>query len=71
MHNTRYLYNINPQELTDLSYPNALTHKLNSGKQLLHTLMEVPFQTRDDERVSAVHKAIKHTMYLINELKET
>ena len=68
MYTTEYLYNIQPTELATMSYPDALQHKYYSAKLLIAELMEPNFMEQNDERINAVHKAIKHTEYLIQEL---
>jgi len=68
MKTTTYLYSIQPAQLTNLSYQSALEFKITSAKQLIATLIEVPYQTRDDVRIHAIHKAIKHNQLLLDEL---
>ncbi len=68
-HSTEYLYGINPLLLAEMPYKKALYFKLDSAKQLFDKLyLDTTYQTRDDEHVDAVYKALKHTRGLINEL---
>jgi len=68
MKTTIYLYDIEPKLLANLPYQEALQLKYDSGKQLIATLFEPHYSQRDDERIHAVSKALKHTSQLLREL---
>ena len=70
MHTTRYLYDINPQSIANIPYKQAIKLKINNAKLLLSLLLREHYSTRDDERISAVHKAIKFNEQLLNELEK-
>lgn len=66
---TMYLYDIDPNELIPMNYLDAIQYKLRSAKQLIADLHELGYLDRDEERVSAVYKAINHNQMLLDELK--
>lgn len=68
MKTTKYLYNCNTDDFKKLPYEDALLYKYERAKELLYKIMETNYRERDQERSDAVHKAIKHNMFLINEL---
>jgi len=67
-HTTEYLYGISPKELISLPYMEALQLKLSSANELQDRLLKPSFMKRDDVRLLAIHKAIKFTTGLIEEL---
>ena len=67
-HSTQYLYNIQPTELADMLYPEALQFKIDSAKLLLSQLYEPHFTERDIVHISAVYRAIKFNEALLKEL---
>lgn len=70
---TQYLYNINPKELIDMKYKQALEYKLFHAKELYHTMMLQKRNTsyNDDERSHYVWKAMIHTQKLLDELHDS
>lgn len=69
IHSTTYLYNIEPSVLSSMLYPDALKFKITSAKALLGILIEPHYSERDDERITAVQRAIKFNESLLSELK--
>ena len=67
-HSTEYLYNIQPQVLANMLYPEALQHKIKSADILLAQLYEPHFTERDIVRIGDVYKAIKFNESLLKEL---
>ena len=67
-HSTQYLYDIEPSELTNLLYPDALKHKLTAARTLIGKLIEPHYSERDDERITAVQRAIRFNLTLLEEL---
>jgi hypothetical protein len=68
-HTTDYLYDISPSELSNLLYPEALSYKVQAARTLIGKLIEPHYSERDDERLSAVIKAEKFNLKLLEELK--
>lgn len=66
---TQYLYDIEPTEISDMPYKEALKYKLSNAKELIHTLHMSEFDYRDEERIREVFDAIELTEYLIRELR--
>lgn len=66
---TQYLYGISAEEFRDMSYVDALEHKIISGKELLNTLVDVTFNDRDNRRVQDVLSAIKFNKELLLEVE--
>ena len=69
MKTTQYLYNISPKTLRSLLYEEALKVKITHAKVLIEQLLEPHYTVRDDERIEAVHKAIKFNKELLKELQ--
>lgn len=68
---TKYLYNIEPEELDDKLYYEALSHKLHHAKELCNELYYNPRKTYLEQvQLFMVRKAIKHTIGLIEEKEE-
>lgn len=51
-----------------MMYQEALEYKIHNAKELRGKLLEVDYQTRDDERLNKVIKAIKFNEGLIEEM---
>ena len=71
MKTTRYLYNIDPVELTRLAYKDALEYKVSNGIKLLKQLATESRKCHTvyiEQRYQDVEKAIKHTKGLLDEL---
>lgn len=66
---TQYLYGISAEEFRDMSYVDALEHKIISGKELLNTLVDVNFNDRDNKRMQDVLSAIKFNKELLLEVE--
>ena len=66
---TQYLYGISAEEFKDMSYVDALEHKILSGKELLNTLVAVNFNDRDNKRIQDVLSAIKFNKELLLEVE--
>lgn len=67
---TMYLYNIDPKQLIDMSYLEAIKFKIVSARALLKDHLLVPhYMSRDTKRINAVYKAIKFNESLLDELK--
>ncbi len=66
---TQYLYGISAEEFRDMSYVDALEHKILSGKELLNTLVAVNFNDRDNKRIQDVLSAIKFNKELLLEVE--
>jgi len=69
-YSTKYLFDIEPQELMVMLYPDALNHKLTNAKRLLHQLVYDDNASCVDERVDKVSDAIKHTQKQIKEMMQ-
>jgi len=69
IHSTGYLYGILPSELSNLLYPEALSYKVTSARKLIGKLIEPHYSERDEERLSAVIKAEKFNLKLLEELQ--
>jgi len=69
MQRTKYLYNIDPHELASMNYLEAIEYKLTSAKQLIADLYEIRMDSRDEDRIFKVHKAINFNKELLKELK--
>ena len=78
MKTTKYLYNIDPQELIGMNYINALSFKVSSARLLLADLSKQAGESLTDTAVYApllqrymdVEKAIKFNQKLLRELEE-
>ena len=68
-HSTQYLYDLDPVVLTTMLYPDALRYKLTAARTLIGKLIEPHYSDRDDERLSAVIRAEKFNLALLEELK--
>jgi len=66
---TFYLYGIEPERLMQLNYFEAITLKHELAKDLIAELYEEPMDSRDEDRIAKVHKAIKHNQDVLKELK--
>ena len=67
---TMYLYNIDPKQLVDMTYLEAIKFKIVSARALLKDHLLVPhYMSRDTKRINAVYKAIKFNEALLDELK--
>jgi len=67
---TQYLYGINPSELENKFYKEALQYKLESGRHL-HMKLYNETKAYGDEthrRLFYVQKAIQHTSMLLEEI---
>ena len=64
---TEYLYGCKPEEFWNLPYGEALEFKKQSAKKLINILIEEPFETRDDERIYHIKKAISFNDELVQE----
>lgn len=67
MKSTKYLFNIEPEELDDLNYWEALDYKLKHALELFGDLYT---SKRDDVRLFHVNKAIEKTRELKEERDE-
>lgn len=67
MKSTKYLFNIEPEELDDLTYWDALDYKLAKGWDLFIDLYN---NKHDPERLFYVNKAVEHTRELKEERDE-
>jgi type III secretory pathway component EscV len=65
---TEYLYDTEATTFSDLPYTVALQYKVKKAKELLDRLLEEDFKQRDDDRILAVHRAIKFNEALLEEL---
>ena len=65
---TQYLYNHPPSEFMNMPYHLALAHKVILAKELIKLLYKETLFDRDDQRIMAATKAIKHNEGLIDEL---
>ena len=78
MKTTKYLYNIDAQELTGMNYVNAIGFKVSSAKLLLaelsvkasESLMDTKIYAPILQRYMDVEKAIKFNQKLLRELEE-
>ena len=71
MKTTQYLYGIEPEELDNKYYFEALKYKLESGSKLYKSLYEIKEQTKkESDRTFWVLDAIDHTRKLIQEREE-
>ena len=66
---TEYLYNIKPELLRDMPYLESLHFRKQHAKDLIATLIEEHYYARDEERISAIHSAIRWCDRAIKELK--
>jgi len=69
---TQYLYGIQPNELENKFYYEALQYKLDAAKKLHVELYNLPHSYGDEVhiRLFYVQKAINHTQNLLNEKTE-
>ena len=72
MKTTQYLYGIEPVELENKFYLEALKYKLESGMKLHKEiyLSNSSYGSEEHNRLFYVQKAIAHTRKLINELED-
>lgn len=71
MHSTQYLYGIDPAELENKFYFEALEYKRQSGIKLYRLLFLNHDRTdEEDKRMFYVEKALRHTEKLIGERNE-
>ena len=71
MLNTQYLFGIEPEELEDKLYYDALRFKLAKVESLHSELYNKPNQSYEDRvRLHNVQKALRHTVDLIAEKEE-
>lgn len=68
MKSTVYLYNVEPSELSEMKYKDALEYKVKNGKILYNELW---FSDRDPKRKFHVLKAVRHTEKLLFELTDS
>lgn len=70
---TQYLYGIDPSEIRDMRYEDALEYKLNHAKDLFArmTMDRMVKSYEDEERLHYVYKAMRHTQNLLKELRES
>ena len=66
---TYYLYDLDPNLLSNLSYVEAINLKIDSAKKLIKVLFEPSYMNRDNTRINDVYKAIKFNQALLDELK--
>ena len=69
-HSTKYLYDIEPSVLVNMSYMEALQFKLQACKDLTLKLLEPHYSKRDDERIIAIGKAEKFNRKLLEEIND-
>ncbi|AQW81399.1 hypothetical protein CPIN17260_1110 [Campylobacter pinnipediorum subsp. pinnipediorum] len=62
---TKYLYDVEPSELLDLT-PIG-NERIKLARELLTKLQKAPLKARDDERISKVYKAINFWQDLLIE----
>ena len=67
MKTSEYLYGINPEELDDITYWNALRYKIEKGTELFRELYT---SNNDNHRLFYVNKAMLHTRKLLEERDE-
>ena len=71
MKTTQYLYGIEPEELDNKYYFEALKYKLEVGSKLYKSLYKIKKQTKEEsDRTFWVLDAIDHTRKLIKEREE-
>ena len=68
MKSTMYLYGEPATNFIELPYGIALLARLDAAKALRGELIKPHYELRDDERLNAVVKAIKHNEYLLAEI---
>lgn len=68
MKSTKELYDIEPKELIDMTYLDAIRYKIYKAKSLITELQEVHYMNRDDYRINELIDAIKFNKALLNEL---
>lgn len=66
---TQYLYNIDPSELTNMPYKEALEYKRFCANELVKRLIKPHFTERNDVRLNAVLKARSFNDKLLKELQ--
>jgi len=69
MKTTLYLYGIEPTEFADMHYKEALEYKIECAKQLISSLYDDPFGSREDKRIDDIFEAIEFNERLLKELK--
>ncbi len=67
---THYLYDIDPEELLEMNYINAIEYKMACADELVRKLLIPHYSKRDDRRLSKVLDARKFNEGLLKELKE-
>jgi len=68
LHSTNYLYGIEPKELDNKMYWEALQYKLEAGTRLYRKLFLIPKRNKEEEdRMFYVDKAYNHTKKLLEE----
>lgn len=64
-----YKFGLDPEDLADETYKEALYLKLDCAEALLYLLSEEENEDfRDDKRIKAVKEAIKETKHLLDEI---
>ena len=69
MKTTEYLYGIQPTELDNKFYYEALEYKLDKGSQLYRELYPNSKDKETNDRIFFVLKALDHTRELLEERK--
>ncbi len=67
---THYLYDIEPEELIQMNYVDAIEYKMACADELVRKLLIPHYTKRDDSRLSKVMDARKFNEGLLKELKE-
>lgn len=67
---TEYLYDIDPTELLNMNYVDAIEYKLACANLLVKELLKPHYSIRDDARLNKVFAAQKFNEGLLRELKE-
>jgi len=69
MKTTLYLYDIEPTEFANMPYKQALEYKIKCAKQLILTLYDEPFGSREDKRIDDIFEAIEFNEQLLKEIE--
>lgn len=67
MTKTEYLYGKIPQSIIEQQKTLAKA-KISCAYNVLKDLLEVDYKKRDDSRIRAIHKAIKHNERILEEI---
>ena len=66
---TNELYGINPIELADMPYRDALIACKNGAKNRLHELMQSNYMERDEKLIFDVNKAFDFSLAKLKEME--